>query len=293
MPAKKQALGRGLDSLIGSVTDIGALSSPPPTAQVVEIAVSNIRPSPHQPRLQFPEEQIAELASSIREKGILQPLLVRRRADVHELIAGERRLRAARSLEMKTVPCLVLQVSDEESLEMAMIENLQREDLNPLEEARAYQCLTDRFALTQEEVARRVGKARATVANSLRLLNLPLDIQEDILENRLTAGHARAILSVSEPAKQRQLRNVILARGLSVRQAESQARLMTREKKPRPPRPQIVEAEMRSLQEELSMKIGLPVFIKAVTEQSGKLEIHYHSLDDFVVISDFFGIERR
>jgi len=293
MPAKKQALGRGLNSLIGSATHTDALSSPPQSGQVVEIAVSDIRPNQHQPRLQFGEEQIAELARSIREKGILQPLLVRKRADFHELIAGERRLRAARSLGMKTAPCLVLQASDEESLEMAMIENLQREDLNPLEEARAYQCLMDRFALTQEEVARRVARARATVANSLRLLNLPLDIQEDIRENRLSAGHARAVLSVSEPAKQRQLRNVILARGLSVRQAEGQARLMSGEKKPRPPRPRTVEADMRSLQEELSMKIGLPVFIKAVTEQSGKLEIHYHSLDDFAVISDFFGIEKR
>jgi ParB family chromosome partitioning protein len=260
--------------------------------RVAEIPLSEIRPNINQPRSQFDDEHIVELASSIKEKGILQPLLVRRRRDYYELIAGERRFRAATSLEMESVPCLVVDVSDETSFEMALIENIQREDLNAIEEAKAYQSLMSQFHLNQEEVADRVGKRRPTVANSLRLLNLPLDIQEDVLENRLSAGHARAILSVKEAARQRNIRNMILAKGLSVREAEVLARKANKEDKPKPPRPVETDVQMKSLQEAFTMKMGLPVLIKAVTTTSGKVEIQYNSLDDFEIISDFFGVEQ-
>lgn len=291
MSAKKRALGRGLDSLLGERRPLADAPSAPTGRQVVEIPVAEITPNPNQPRFRFVDEPISDLANSIREQGILQPLLVRVLGSGYELIAGERRFRAAKTLEMETVPCLVLDVGEEESVEMALVENLQRENLNPMEEARAFQALIEKFELTQEEASKRVGKARATVANSLRLLNLPLDVQEDVLEGRLTAGHGRAILGVPETPKQRQLRNLIISKNLSVRQAEAQARKLATSRKRKPPKPSSVDAQMRSLQEEFSMKLGLPVFIKAVTSQSGKIEIQYHTLDDFEVVSDFFGVE--
>jgi ParB family transcriptional regulator, chromosome partitioning protein len=290
MSVKKRALGRGLDSLIAPLPEEPGADD---HRRIMEIPVEAIHPNINQPRSRFSEDRIAELADSIREKGILQPLLVRRRGEEYELVAGERRFRAAKLVGMQTLPCLAIEVSDEGSFEMALIENLQREDLNPIEEARAYLSLVQQFDLSQDEVASRVGKNRSTVANSLRLMNLPLDIQEDILEARLTAGHARAILQIDDLPKKRQLRNIIVAKGLSVREAEARARQMGSPKKRKPPKPGTIQVQMRSLQEEMSMKIGLPVFIKAITAQSGKVEIQYHSLDDFELITDFFGVEKQ
>lgn len=287
MSQKKRALGRGLDSLIGPATPRDV----PEGRQVQELPLSEITPNINQPRSRFSDDQIQELADSIREKGVLQPLLVRKRHKGYELIAGERRFRAAKMAELKGVPCLIIEASDELSFEIALIENLQREDLNAMEEARAFRSLAEQFQLSNEEIAKRVGKNRSTVANSLRLLNLPLDVQEDLYENRLTAGHARAILSVSDTVKQRNLRNMIVAKKMSVREAESQARRMTKDKKPKPPKPQAMEAQMRSLQEAFSMKLGLPVLIRPVSDSSGKVEIPYQSLDDFEQISDFFGVD--
>jgi ParB family transcriptional regulator, chromosome partitioning protein len=295
MSAKKQVLGRGLDSLIAAPQASPHAPPASPSAtdgrRVVDIPVSDLRPNLNQPRSVFDEDHIRELADSIREKGILQPLLVRRTVNGYEIVAGERRFRAAQAVGLQTVPCIPVEVSDESSLEIALIENLQREDLNAMEEARAFKSLMEQFKLSQEQVADRVGKKRPTIANSLRLLNLPLDIQEDLYENRLTAGHARAILSLADAPKQRHLRNVILAKGLSVREAEVLARRLGTDKKPRPPKAVAVEAQMRSLQEAFSLKIGLPVFIRPVTDQAGKVEIQYHNLDDFQIITDFFGIE--
>lgn len=289
MALKKRALGRGLDSLI--VPE----EAPPEAAadsMIVEIPIEELHPNINQPRTRFEQEQLAELAESIRSVGIMQPLVVRRRDDGYELIAGERRYRAAQLAGLEKVPCRVMDVSDEKSFEMALIENLQREDLNAMEESRAYQSLVEQFGLTQEDVAARVGRNRSTVANSLRLLQLPLDIQEDILAERLTSGHARAVLAAGDTVRQRHLRNIILARGLSVREAEALARRMNQARKPKPPVPTDLNVQMRSLQEELSMKVGLPVFIKAVSAEAGKLEIQYHSLDDFDILMNFFGVER-
>ncbi len=292
MSAKRLALGRGLDSLIGPRTTPAVLPSQD-NLRLLELPLAEIRPNINQPRKEFDEQHIQELADSIRELGILQPLLVRKQLDSYELIAGERRYRAATLLKLETVPCRVTDATDEKSFEMALVENLQREDLNAIEEARAYHSLVEQFGLTQEEVATRVGKNRSTVANSLRLLNLPADIQEDLLENRLTPGHARAILSLPDTPKQRALRNLILAKGFSVREAEAESRRMLKPKKPKPPQPDDnLQVEVGSLQEQLSMKIGLPVRIKAASSTSGKVEIQYHSLDDFDLLVDFFGIEK-
>ncbi|HBF34568.1 TPA: hypothetical protein DDW35_08385 [Candidatus Sumerlaeota bacterium] len=177
-------------------------------------------------------------------------------------------------------------------MEITIVENLQRADLNPMEEARAFKSLMDQFTLSQEEVSTRVGKKRSTVANSLRLLQLPLDVQEDLFEGRLTAGHARAILSIPEPQKQRNLRNLIVTKGLSVREAEATAKRLTAENKPKPPKSETIEVQMRNLQEEMSMKIGLQVYIRPVNNSTGKVEIQYQSLDDFETLCDFIGIEK-
>ena len=289
MCAKKRALGRGLDSLI---VPVNTAESDAPD-RILNIPLGDLRPNANQPRADFDDQQIAELAQSVREVGILQPLLVRHHPNGYELIAGERRLRAAQSIGLDTVPCRVTSATDEKSMEMALIENLQREDLNPLEEARAFQSLLDQFGLTQEDVATRVGKNRSTVANSLRLLNLPLDIQEDLRDGRLSPGHARALLSLPDPPKQRNLRNLIIARGLSVRESEAKSHQLARPKKARLPLPSDVKVHMRTLQEDLSMRVGVPVFIKALSAQSGKVEIHYRSLEDFELITDFFGIEKQ
>jgi ParB family chromosome partitioning protein len=286
MSSKKKALGRGLDTLIPPTP---TQTAPEQGLEVHQIPLPELRPNINQPRSRFREEEIAELANSIREKGILQPLLVRQQHGHYEIVAGERRFRAAQALDMATVPCLVVNVSDQDSFLMALIENLQRQDLNAIEEAKAFQSLIGRFGLTQDEVAARVGKNRSTVANSVRLLNLPLDVQEDVLEGRLSAGHARAILQIPDAAKQRHLRNLIVAKGLSVREAEVQARAMTQGKGRTPPKPMTIDAQVRSLEEQFTLKLGLAVFIRAVTAESGKIEIPYHSLDDFQTIADFFG----
>jgi len=290
MSARKRALGRGLDALM-SPDD-----TPNPSSdgrKVVEIPLGELRANSNQPRSLFDEEHITELASSIREKGILQPILVRRHLDAYQIIAGERRYRAAQSLNLEKAPCLVVEVSDRESFVIALIENIQREDLNAIEEAKAYQALIDQFDLSQEEVATRVGKSRSAVANSLRLMNLPLDIQDDILEGTMSAGHARAILQLTDLPKQRQLRNLIIGKGLSVREAESRAREMAKPHKKRPPKPKSVDVQMRSIQDEMTMKIGVPVFIRPITTESGKIEIQYQSLDDFDQIADFFGMAKQ
>ncbi len=252
MSAKRLALGRGLDSLIGPRTTPAVLPSQD-NLRLLELPLAEIRPNINQPRKEFDEQHIQELADSIRELGILQPLLVRKQLDSYELIAGERRYRAATLLKLETVPCRVTDATDEKSFEMALVENLQREDLNAIEEARAYHSLVEQFGLTQEEVATRVGKNRSTVANSLRLLNLPADIQEDLLENRLTPGHARAILSLPDPRNSERCEIKSWPKVFRVREAEAESRRMLKPKKPKPPQPDDnLQVEVGSLQEQLS-----------------------------------------
>ncbi|MFW5870535.1 MAG: ParB/RepB/Spo0J family partition protein [Candidatus Sumerlaeota bacterium] len=263
-----------------------------PETGLVELPVGQIRPNLNQPRSEFNEEGISELADSIREVGVLQPLLVRKQDDHYELIAGERRFRASKIAGLEAVPCRLTEVSDERSFEMAIIENLQREDLNPMEEARAFRSLIEQFDLSQQEAAHRVGKQRSTVANALRLLHLPKDIQEDVESDQLSPGHARAILSLEEAPKQRALRNMIVSNGLSVRQAEVEARKLAEklEKKPEK-KTNERDAQLRDLEESFSLKLGLPVKIHSATAKKGKVQIAFQSLDEFDRITDFFGVE--
>ena len=206
MAAKHIGLGRGLGALIkdtppaAAPVESGAVAAEPAGERVLRVAVERIHQSRWQPRQRFAADAIEELAQSIREKGVLQPLTVRRTGETFELIAGERRWRAAQAAGLKDVPVLVMEATDQQALEMALVENLQREDLNIMEEAEGYRLLAEKFALTQEQIAMRVGKARATVANALRLLKLPASIQASIREGRLSVGHAKVILGLASAA---------------------------------------------------------------------------------------------
>jgi ParB family chromosome partitioning protein len=243
-----------------------------------QVPLEAILPSSFQPRRRFSEEDLRELAESIRERGVLQPLLVREvGAGTYELVAGERRLRAARMAGLKEVPVLVKALSDEEALSVALIENLQREDLNPLEEAEGYRRLMEEFGFSQEEVARRVGKDRSTVANALRLLRLPEEIKEDLWEGRLSAGHARALLALEDRELMLAARGEILRRGLSVRETE---RLVRRLKEgPRPRKTREEDPDLAALSAELSRLTGARVKVE-MSRGRPRFRLEFASLEE-------------
>jgi ParB family chromosome partitioning protein len=241
-----------------------------------QCGIEEVHPNPFQPRKAFSDEQLQELVDSIREKGILQPLLVRRRSDGYELIAGERRWRAAQRAGLREIPILVRDVSDSEMLEISLIENIQREDLNPIEEAEAYKRLMEQFHLTQEEISKKVGKDRSTIANTVRLLKLPPEIKLSLAEGKITMGHARAFLSLDGVDKQRLLWKKLLSAGLSVRQTESLVkRLRTRSS----PSPRRSHPEWSGLIEEIQRVLGTKIRILG-DRRRGKIEIHFFSPDE-------------
>jgi ParB family chromosome partitioning protein len=282
---QKRRLGRGLDALI---TESAAEEE---RRKLVNLSINEIRPNPYQPRLDFDSEKIAELARSIEEKGVLQPLIVSRRADGYDLVVGERRLRAAGRAGLSEVPCIIMDVPDEELLEVALVENLQREDLDPIEEARAYELMTGRFGLSHEEIARRVGKNRSTVTNSLRLLKLPDEVQELMRDGKLTAGHARTLLSIEEPDEQIIVANSMVEKGLSVREAEETQRAMVEAPvgiKQRSPR-RGIDPRIRRVEEELQRYFGTLVKLKG--SPKGTISIKYYSMEDLNRLLDILGIE--
>jgi ParB family chromosome partitioning protein len=260
---KHRALGRGLGALIPPAQAGGGDGA---TTHVPQAA---IRPNPLQPRQHFAEEDLDALAESIRSKGILQPLLVRPVAGGFELIAGERRLRAAQRLGMEQVPVTVRAASDSEMLEMALIENLQRQDLNPLEEARAYRRLAEEFHLTQDEIAARVGKDRSTVANTLRLLQLPDEIQTAIERGLLSAGHARALAGPGAETAKILLAQEVISRRLTVRQTEKLAKEQGR-----------TDAEHGAVEQRLMESLGTRVHVTTRRNGSGKIEIEFYTLEE-------------
>jgi ParB family chromosome partitioning protein len=241
-----------------------------------EIPVTSIVPNRHQPRRSFDTVSLSNLAATVKEKGIAQPILVRRAGSGYELIAGERRWRAAKIAGLKTVPALVRQVSDREALELALIENLHREDLNPMEEAAAYQELLK--GTTQDELGKRLGRDRATLSNTLRLLKLPKDAQAAVAQGRMTAGHARAILALETPAAQTVLFRRIVRDGLSVRQAEAAARRQARPAGTHP-HPESSAAADRATSEELSRALGTKVRIRRSGRQ-GSIVIEFYSAEE-------------
>jgi ParB family transcriptional regulator, chromosome partitioning protein len=278
MSLPKKGLGRGLSALIPSVTEPRAETSKEGVNFQVE--VDRITPSPFQPRRAFDEAKIEELASSIRNQGIIQPLVVRRKGDGYELIAGERRWRAAMKAGMSQVPVVVRDASDHEALQLALVENLQREDLNPIEEASGYRRLQQEFQWSQEEMAEKVGKSRPAIANSMRLLALPPEVQAEVSAGNLPAGQARALLGLqTEPLIISACRDVI-AKGLSTRETERLVRQLMSGRRRKRQAPTI-DPDLRSVIEELQRSLGTRVrLLPKARSTRGKIEIEYYSLAD-------------
>jgi ParB family chromosome partitioning protein len=275
MATKRMALGKGLGALLPE------LGQAEPKA-LFYCGIEEIIPSRSQPRKHFDESKIQELAESIKEKGILEPLIVRRTGQGYELIVGERRWRAAQKAGLKEVPVLIKEVEEREVLEISLIENLQREDLNPIEAAEAFKHLIEEFSISQEDLSKRLGKDRTTITNTLRLLKLPLEVRNQLLQNRITSGHARAILSLESKEKQKELCALIIKKGLSVREAEVIVkRWSERPKKSITPirKRGDLESQLSSLQDSLRKYLGTKVLITQ-KEKRGKIEIEYYSHED-------------
>lgn len=279
MSVKRNALGRGLDSLI-SISDIQTGGS----SAINEIRIDDIKPNPNQPRRSFDEETLGELAASIKELGVVQPLSVREMGDgTYQIIAGERRWRAAGIAGLNSVPAYVRSASDSEVTEMALIENIQREDLNAIEVALAFRNLIDTYNLTQERLSERLGKKRATIANHLRLLKLPAEIQLGLRDHKLDMGHARALLSVEDPKEQLKLYNLILKEGLSVRKVEELARVAEENPKLKVEslkKGNIDHSKWINEQDFLSKRFGVPVKINQKTDGKGTLTLNFSNEED-------------
>ena len=287
MAIKRPALGRGLSALIRDTAQHSAADRAPrdqPAAdrgRPTELDIDLLTPNPRQPRAQIDDARLEELAQSIRANGVIQPIVVRRVEEVadgvhgsrYEIVAGERRWRASQRAGLLKVPVAVRDVPDDKLLEVALIENIQREDLNPIEEAQAYRKLTDELQLSQESIAAQVGKDRATIANYMRLLRLPAEVRTAISEGELSMGHAKALLSLTDEAAQRRVGRDVIARGLSVRETEALVRNETTPKVERAPAPR-VDANTRAAEEKLKLALGTRVRIIR-KGQGGRIEVDF------------------
>jgi len=282
---KKGGLGKGMAALL-QVTETVDESK-----NYFICPIEKIRPNRNQPRKYFAADKLEELAASIREKGIIQPLVVTRRDDHYEIIAGERRWRAAQKAGLHEIPVVIREATPDAIMELALIENIQRQDLNAIEEAQAYRSLVEHFSISQEDVARRVGKNRTTVTNSLRLLKLPEEIQRDIVEERLTMGHARALLALESVELIEKARHEILHRQLSVRATEEFVRrLKTNQQHSPAKRMQQPDLLLTSLEEQLQKRFQSRVAIRKVGPRGGRLEIHFSDSDELTRIIDLLDI---
>ncbi len=306
MAAKKSGLGRGLDALFPEKTKTAPQKSAPikkekPIAQKNQeettesykgekvVKISKVEPNRDQPRKKFDEDALLELSESIKQYGVLQPLLVSDKKDYYEIIAGERRWRAAKMAGLKEIPVLVKEFTDQEMVEISLIENIQREDLNPVEEAEAYKRLIDEFHLKQDEIAERVSKSRTAITNVLRLLKLDNRVQQMMVDEMISAGHARAILGISDYEKQYSVAMKVFDEKLSVRETEKLVKVITN-----PPKKREVstdsaeEAIYESLEEKMKNITGTRVFIHRKKNNKGKIEIEYYSRDDLDRIIELF-----
>lgn len=269
---EKKALGRGISALIPE----GDLQR---HEKIIYVQTELVKPNPFQPREAFDTHSLEELTQSIKEKGIIQPILVRRRGDYYELIAGERRLRACKSLGIKEIPVIIKDVEDRDSLEISLIENIQRQDLNPIEEAHAYQYLMEKFQVTQEKISEVLGKARVTVTNTLRLLKLPQEIQEELKKGRLSFAHGRALLEVEDLNQQRRLAHEAISKALSVRELEN----LIKAHRPRQPKRRIAassrEPYLAVMEEELQHALATKVRINK-RKKRGHITIEFYSQED-------------
>ena len=272
---KKSGLGRGLDALFSN-------SLMDSDESVKTVPLTSISPNPRQPRSVFTDEELSELAESIREHGVIQPLIVSDNEDgTYILIAGERRLRASQMAGLNSVPVVVRKADDQELLELALIENIQREDLSPLEAAEAYKSLEENFNLTHEEISKRVGKNRASVTNTMRLLKLPGEVKKALLEKKITEGHARVLLSLPTPQAQINAMNHSINNDLNVRQTEEYIRNLVGEKRPSEPKQvKKLDPEMQEIENHLRQLVGTKVSLKPGKNGSGSISIHYYSTED-------------
>ncbi len=267
MAKKARALGKGLGALIPESSEIKENG-------ILELKITDIVANEGQPRRIFQEDALNELSDSIKEHGVVQPIVVRKDESGYEIVAGERRWRAARLAGLKTIPAVIKEYNKAEAMEIALIENLQREDLNPIEEANAFRMLIEEHKVSQEDIAKRIGKSRPKVANTLRLLNLDEEVRELLISGELTAGHGRALLTITNGNKQREMAHRIIKEGLNVRQAESisQKKTPTSIKKTKSPEIAEIEEKLRGI---LHTKVSL-----THGRKKGKIEIEYYSLDD-------------
>jgi len=270
---ERKALGKGLGALIPE-RESGAGRE-----EIMYVPISQIKPNPFQPREDFDQQGLEELAQSIKEKGVIQPLLVRRKGDLFELIAGERRLRAANFLNIKELPIIVKNVEDKDSLEIALIENIQRQELNPIEEAHAFQHLIDKFGVTQEKIGEILGKSRVSITNTLRLLKLPHEIQQELKNGRISFGHARALLEIGDANQQRKLAQEAIAKDLSVRELEN----LIKSRRPKMPKRHMAassrEPFLAVLEEELQHALATKVRI-AKRAKRGHILVEFYSQEE-------------
>ena len=314
MAVRKNGLGRGLDALFPEKSNIGKETEKKPAGNslrkvqhtkkdvtdktdsraanknyAVMVKISKVEPNLKQPRKQFDEDALVELSESIKQYGILQPLLVSDKKDYYEIIAGERRWRAAKLAGLKEVPVIIKEFTEQELVEISLIENIQREDLNPVEEAMAYKRLIDEFHLKQDEIADRVGKSRTAVTNSMRLLKLSDQVQQMLIDEMITAGHARAILAVSDREKQENVAMKVFDEKLSVRETESLVKHILEPPKEKKTQESTAEdAVYESLEEKMKSIIGTKVSIHRKKNNKGKIEIEYYSRDELERIIELF-----
>ena len=302
MPIKKKGLGKGLDSLIPdnksmkSVTSEKTVESKEDAAAksgVQVMKINEVEPNRDQPRKNFDEDALLELSDSIKQFGVLQPLLVRKRKDYYEIIAGERRWRAAKLAGVKEVPVIEKEYTDQEILEIGLIENIQRENLNPIEEAIAYKRLLEEFNLKQDEVAERVSKSRTAVTNSMRLLKLSDKVQKMIIDDMISTGHARALLAIDDPELQYTLANKIFDEKLSVRETEKLVKEIKNPKKPKEKKPVANSFIYQDLEEKMKSVFGTKVSIAAKGKGKGKIEIEYYSDDELEHLFDMMMSIKR
>lgn len=281
--SKRRGLGKGLSALIpqsGASSD----SDPALEAGTLEIPVGRIFPNPHQPRQAFDEAQLRELADSISEHGLIQPLIVTQVESDYQLIAGERRWRASQLAGLETVPVVVKETTPQQMLELALVENIQRADLNPLEEARAYTQLMEEFGLTQEAVAERVSKSRTAVANIIRLLNLAEETKAALASGQITEGHARALLGLKSERDQRRALAAVIEKELTVRQTEALVKQMLSDDKPAKPKRPPLTPHDKAMLEKFESKLGTRVELARTEEETGKLTIHFYSQEELQTI---------
>ncbi|GAA4724423.1 ParB/RepB/Spo0J family partition protein [Brevibacillus fulvus] len=278
-----KGLGKGLGALINTnLVDEGD--------QVTEARIAEVRPNPYQPRKEFEPTAIAELAESIKEHGIIQPLIVRKSIKGYELVAGERRLRAAKEVGLEKVPVVIKEYTDQQLMEIALIENLQRENLNPIEEAEAYEKLMRQYSYTQEALAQRVGKSRPHVANIMRLLQLPEKIRAFVQNSSLSMGHARALLPVEDGEVQWKLANEVIKNDLSVRQLEDLVKSLNVSRETKKKKQAAKDQALTQMEERLRSRFGTSVQIKTGNKK-GKIEIEFYSNDDLQRIIDLLNLE--